>query len=77
MQEPVQTERENGESSDDGDDDENSTSVVNRSTSTPAKAKPAAVSKKTNTQTPKKVVNRRNATKDLPDENENCRVSEN
>lgn len=84
VQEPVQNERENVASSDDGDDDddENSTSVVNRSAATAANAKSTddagGRSKKPNAQTPKKATNKRNVTnapKDLPDENENCRVS--
>lgn len=81
VQGPVQNDRGSDGSSD--DDDENSTSVVNRSTTTTAaKAKSATAGagkkQQSNAQTPKRAANKRNHTnvsKDVSDENENCRVS--
>lgn len=89
IRETVQNERDSGTSDDDDENDESSTSVARRSTAaaaatTKAKSTARGVSnKKPNAQTPKRAANKRNftitsnnsMTDDLPDENENCRVS--
>lgn len=83
IQESLQNDRDSSDDDDNDNDDENSTSVVNRSTTTtktatPDKAKSTGVgNKKSAPQTPKRVASKRNptnASKDSPDENENCRV---